>query len=258
MSFQYLLVEKEAGIGLITINRPEQRNALNREAWAEIRQAVGELGIDDDVQVLVITGAGDKAFVAGADVRALRERSMLQTLVGEYHRVLLDIEELDKPVIAAVNGFCFGGGCELAMACDLRIASENAKFGQPELGLAIMPGAGGTQRLPRLVGLAKAKELILTGEIIDAAEALRIGLVNKVVPAGELMVTVQETAKRIMSKGPVAVRMVKRVMRLGTEVDLRTALNIEILGQAVIFGTEDRLEGLDAFLEKRSPRFQGK
>lgn len=258
MSYQYLLVSKQDGIGLITINRPEQRNALNREAWAEIKQAVGELGQDETVQVLVITGAGDKAFVAGADVKALRERSMLETLAGEYHRVLMDIEELDKPVIAAVNGFCLGGGCELAMACDLRIASENAKFGQPELNLGIMPGAGGTQRLPRLVGLAKAKELILTGEIIDAQEAWRIGLVNRVVPAGELMSTVREIAQTIMKKGPVAVRMVKRMMRLGTEVDLRTALNIEILGQTVIFGTEDRLEGLNAFLEKRNPRYQGK
>ena len=258
MVYKNLIVNKEEGIAIITINRPEVRNALNRETWLEIRAVVAELREDLDVQVVVITGAGDKAFVAGADVNALRQRSMVETIDNENQAILWELEQLNKPVIAAINGFALGGGCELAMACDIRVASENAKLGQPELNLGFLPGAGGTQRLPRLVGIGKAKELIYTGDVISAQEAEKIGLVNKVVPLAELMPTVKEMAKKIMNKAPLAVKMAKAVINAGMSTDLTTAMAVERLGQSILFGTEDRMEGLTAFIEKRKPNYQGK
>lgn len=257
-TFKNLLVEVKEGICTITINRPEARNALNRDTWLELSEAFKLTEEDENIKVLVITGAGEKAFVAGADVRALKERSAIQTLTGENQKILNELESLTKPVIAAVNGFALGGGCELAMACDIRVASENARFGQPELNLGILPGAGGTQRLSRLVGLGKAKELVFTGEIIDAYEAERIGLVNRVVPVDRLLPEVYEMAAKMIRKGPVALKLAKIVMNAGAATDLQSGILMERLAQSFIFSTEDRLEGISAFLEKRQPEFRGK
>jgi len=258
VEFENILLEKQESIAIITINRPKIRNALDKKTWRELREAIAGVRGDTSVQVLIITGAGEKAFVAGADVSSLKERSMVETLSNENQMILSELTNLEKPVIAAINGFALGGGCELALACDIRIASENAKLGQPELGLGILPGAGGTQRLPRLVGPAKAKELIFTGDIIDAREAERIGLVNKVVPQSDLLDAAKEMARKIISKGPLAVRLAKIVINQGMDLDLSNASLLERLAQAIIFGSEDRMEGLTAFLEKRSPKFGGK
>jgi enoyl-CoA hydratase len=257
-AYKNLLIEVKEGICTITINRPEVRNALNRETWHEIRDVIGQVDEDDSVKVVIITGAGEKAFIAGADVRTLKERSMMETLGGENQIILNNLESLSKPVIAAVNGVALGGGCEVAMACDIRIASENAKFGQPELSLGILPGAGGTQRLSRLVGLGKAKELVFCGEIIDAHEAEKIGLVNRVVAASQLMPVAYEMAAKIMQKGPVALKLAKVIMNAGAGMEQGSAILMERLAQSIIFSTEDRLEGISAFLEKRRPDFQGK
>lgn len=258
MEFENILLDKQEGIAIITINRPQVRNALDKKTWRELREAIASVRGDASAQVLIITGAGEKAFVAGADINSLKDRGMVETLSNENQMILAELTNLEKPVIAAINGFALGGGCELALACDIRIASENAKLGQPELGLGILPGAGGTQRLPRLVGPAKAKELIFTGDIIDAREAEKIGLVNKVVPQTELMNAAKEMARKIISKGPLAVRLAKMVINQGIELDLNSANSMERLAQTIIFGSEDRMEGLNAFLEKRSPRFSGK
>jgi len=258
MEFKNIILEKDNGIAVLTVNRPQVRNALNKDTVREIRQAIAEVREDDSVRVLIVTGAGDKAFVAGADLNSLQQRGMVETLANENQLVLTELASLEKPVIAAVNGFALGGGCELAMACDIRIASENAKFGQPEPGLGFLPGAGGTQRLPRLVGAAKAKELIFTGDVIDAREAEKIGLVNKVVPPEELMKAAREMAEKIMKKGPLAIRMAKLVIDKGLDVDLSSALLLERVSQTVLFGSEDRQEGIAAFFEKRPPEFKGK
>lgn len=258
MEWQNILLTVQEGILIITINRPEVRNALDRQTWLELKAAIERARHDPEVKVVIITGAGDKAFAAGADVNALKERSMVETLNGENQAILSELENLEKPVIAAINGYALGGGCELALACDIRIAAENARLGQTELNLGFMPGAGGTQRLTRLVGIGKAKELIFTGDIIDAATAERIGLVNKVVPVEELMPAAIAMAKKMITKGPLALRMAKIVINGGSSTHLVTGLLIEKLGQTVLFGTEDHLEGINAFLEKRSPQFQGR
>lgn len=253
-----LLFAKDEGILTITVNRPEVRNAMNAEAWRELRVAVARAGEDSEIRVVIVTGAGGKAFVGGSDIRSLTQRTMVETLSGEVQNTLSELENLPKLVIAAVNGYALGGGCELAMACDIRVASENARFGLPEVGLGIIPGAGGSQRLPRLIGMAKAKELVFTGDLIDAREAERIGLVNRVVPQAELLPAAREIAGKIMAKGPLAVQVAKTVMNVGTWVDLNTALLLERLGQTVLFGSEDRDEGLSAFLQNRPPGFKGR
>lgn len=258
MTYENLILASNNGLAILTINRPQVRNALDQATWKEIRQALDEVAADDAVQVVIITGTGDKAFAAGADLRWLRDRSMLATLDAYPQGVLAALEHLSKPSIAAVNADALGGGCELAMACDIRIASDRARFGQPEVRLGILPGAGGTQRLPRLVGAAKAKELILTGEMIDAAEAHRIGLVNKVVAHDELMAAATEMAEKIMRRGPVAVRLAKAAVNAGMEFGPGAGYAFERLAQTILFGTEDRLEGIDAFLEKRSPEYKGR
>jgi enoyl-CoA hydratase len=258
MEFTFLLAERNNGLGIITINRPEVRNALHAGVLDEMVQALELFRNDSEVRVVVFTGAGDKAFAAGADIAALREKSMLDALVPGMQAVYNVVENYDKPVIAAINGFALGGGCELAMACDIRIASENAKFGLPELNLAIIPGAGGTQRMTRLLGKGKTKELIFTGDIIPASEALEIGLVNKVVPHDQLFAAVTEMAEKMMKKGPLALRLAKLSINAGAETDLQTGLLIEKISQAIAFSTEDKLEGTSAFLEKRPPQFGGK
>ncbi|KKM10084.1 enoyl-CoA hydratase [Clostridiales bacterium PH28_bin88] len=257
LAYQNLLVTKEGGLGLITLNRPEVRNALDPQTWSEIRSAIREFKYDDEVKVVVITGAGGKAFASGADIRSLRERKTLDVLKSEANDTLNEIEFLTKPVVAAIDGFALGGGCELAMACDIRIATTRSRFGQPEVNLGIIPGAGGTQRLQRLVGLGKAKELIFTGDILDATEAERIGLVNKVVEPEQLMASAREMAEKIMSKGPVAISVAKAAINVGANTDLFSGLLFEKFAQTVAFGTDDRIEGTSAFLEKRTPNFKG-
>lgn len=256
--FEHLLMRREGQALVVTVNRPEVRNALAPQTWAELRRAASDAAADPDVRVVILTGAGDKAFASGADIRALRDRTALEGLISVAQESLNLIEDLPKPVIAAIQGFALGGGCELAMACDVRIAAETARFGQPEVNLGILPGAGGTQRLARLVGLGKAKELIFTGAIIDVHEALRIGLVNHVVPAGEHLSAALAMAEQIAARAPVAVRLAKAALNLGADVDIRSGLAFERLAQAILYGTEDKLEGTSAFLEKRAPRFQGR
>ena len=258
VEYETILTSVEENVGTITINRPDVRNALSTQVLGDIRGALAEFRYDDEVGVVVFTGAGDRAFAAGADINELRERTFLDALASLMQAVYDEIEDYEKPTIAAVNGLALGGGCELAMACDIRIASENARFGQPEVNLSIIPGAGGTQRLARLVGKGKATEMILTGEIIGAEEAHRVGLVTRVISSDELVAAVRETARSIMSKGPLAIRLAKLAIRTGFETDLKTGLVIERLAQAVLLTSEDKREGTSAFLEKREPEFKGK
>ncbi|MEK7865888.1 MAG: enoyl-CoA hydratase-related protein [Planctomycetota bacterium] len=257
MPYENLLLSVEDGIGLLQFNRPEVRNALNKATVDEVYRALDEFRADDSVGVVILTGAGDKAFVGGADIKDLLARKMKEGLQGINARLFTAIEQFEKPTIAAVNGFALGGGCEIAMACDLRVASEAAKFGLPETGLGIIPGAGGTQRLPRLVGLGKAKELVLTGEIIPAAEALRIGLVNQVVPPAQVLTAAKEMARKILSRGPLAVRLAKQALNLSARAPLDAGLQFEVMAQSVLFESADKKEGMTAFLEKRKPQFKG-
>jgi enoyl-CoA hydratase len=257
MELNHLMIQVENHVGMITINRPEVRNALNMETVHEMRVVLQKWKQDPDVQVVVFTGAGDKAFAAGADIAQLRQRTVLDALESQMQSFYREIELYEKPTIAAVNGYALGGGCELAMACDIRIASTNAKFGLPELNLAIIPGAGGTQRLARLVGKGKAIEMILTGAMIGAEEAQTIGLVTQVTAPDRLFEAVRETCDKILAKGPLAVRLAKLAIHAGLETDLDTGLLIEKLAQAVLFTSEDKLEGTTAFLEKRKPNFKG-
>lgn len=255
--FNIVLFEKKKTIGLLTINRPNVLNALNTEVFRELKSLIHSIMVDDEIKVIILTGAGDKAFVAGTDVVKLAQMSCLEArsfakLAGE---VINGIENLDQPTIAAVNGFALGGGCELAMACDLRIASENAKFGQPEINLGIIPGSGGTQRLPRLVGIAKAKEMLYTGRIIGAREALDIGLVNHVVPQRTVMEEALKVAEIISEKSNVILKLMKSVVTKGMNIDLMTALDYEIESFALCFSTEARKEGMEAFIKKRKPNF---
>jgi enoyl-CoA hydratase len=256
--YETILTQVEDGVGWIAVNRPDVRNALNTQVLGDIRQALAEFRHDREVGVVAFMGAGDRAFAAGADIGELKERTVLDALASTMQGVYDEIEAYEKPTIAAVNGLALGGGCELAMACDIRIASENARFGQPEVALSIIPGAGGTQRLARLVGKGKATEMILTGKPVDAAEALRICLVTHVVAPETLVEAVRETAAAILEKGPLAVRLAKLALQTGFETDQKTGLVVERLAQAILFATEDKREGTSAFLEKRAPRFQGK
>jgi len=245
-------------LAVVTITRPEVRNALNRQVVAELRDALAELRDADDVGVVAFTGAGEKAFVAGADISQLRTSDLHSGLDAALQRAFDEIEAFPKPTVAAVNGFALGGGCELAMACDIRIASDNARFGLPETSLSILPGAGGTQRLARLVGTGRAIEMILTGRFVDAAEAHAIGLVTAVVPPDGLRAELRAVADRILAKGPLAVRLAKLVVRAGMDADQRTGQVVERLAQALLFTTADKAEGTAAFLEKRPPAFQGR
>jgi enoyl-CoA hydratase len=248
MSVQY---EVKNHVAVITINRPEALNALNSHLLSELFQALENAEADNDVYVLVLTGAG-KAFVAGADISQMKDLTAVEAKAfGEYgNSVFYRIEAMSKPSIAAVNGFALGGGCELAMACDIRIASEKAKFGQPEVGLGITPGFGGTQRLPRIVGASKAKELIFTAETIGAEEALRIGLVSKVVPGETLLEAALEMAGKIAGNAQVAVRQSKEAINKGMQCDIVTGLSYEAQAFAVCFATEDQKDAMTAFINK--------
>ncbi|MBI5473131.1 MAG: enoyl-CoA hydratase/isomerase family protein [Ignavibacteriae bacterium] len=255
--FKTLLFDQNDRIATVTINRPDKLNALNAQAKSELRELFTQLKTDDAISVVILTGAGEKAFVAGTDIKEL---TVLNSETGKDfsakgQEVFDLIENLGKPVIAAVNGYALGGGCELALACHIRIASENAKFGQPEVNLGIIPGYGGTQRLARLIGRGRAMEMILSGNQIDAQEALRIGLVNKVVPQAELLATATSMAQLIASKGQVAIRMALKAVNMTQETTLSDGQKLEASLFGVCCESEDFKEGTSAFLEKRKPAF---
>jgi enoyl-CoA hydratase len=260
MAYQNLLVETREGITFVTVNRPDKLNALNDATVAEIDAAFAAVAADPAVRGVILTGAGEKAFVAGADIAELATQSPVdgkeRSIRGQ--RVLDRIERLGKPVIAAVNGFALGGGCELAMACHVRIASENAKLGTPEVKLGIMCGYAGTQRLPRLVGKGRALEMLLTGEMVDAAEALRIGLVNRVVAREKLLAEAEGLMRKMLANGPVSLRFTLEAVNDGLETGFDEAERQEATLFGLICTTEDMKEGTKAFLEKRPARFQGK
>jgi len=260
MNFENILVEVSDAVAVVTLNRPKVLNALNAALFADLDAAMTALGADDAVRVVIMTGAGEKAFAAGADIEELARVSQAegQALAERGQRVFGRIENLGKPVIAAVNGFALGGGCELALACTVRIASETAKLGQPEVKLGLIPGYGGTQRLPRLVGKGAALKLLLTGEIVSAAEALRIGLVEEVVPAAELMTRTRALAGTIAGMAPIAVRQCLTAVHGGYDLPLGEALAYEAALFGLCCGTADKTEGTLAFLEKRAPKWQGK
>ena len=255
-----VMLEKRGPVAVLTLNRPEALNALNTAFMSEISQAADEAAANRNTRVLIITGMG-KAFIAGADIKEMLALSAVEMLewaqLGSELNVKL--EALRIPVIAAINGFALGGGCELAMACDIRIASETAKFGQPEVGIGVTPGAGGTQRLPRLVGTGRAKELLFTGRQIGALEAERIGLVDKVVPAGALMDEALHMAEEIAAQGPIAVQQCKRAVNAGMQTDLKSALALELQVFSVCSATEDKQIGMGAFVHKqKEKRFVGR
>jgi enoyl-CoA hydratase len=258
MSYRNIRVDRDDSVAVLTIDRTPVRNALNLETVQECHGALVELAADESVGALIITGAGETAFVSGADINDIRGRGRDDGLAAINSSLFAAVERFPRPTIAAINGFALGGGCELALACDIRVAAETAKFGQPELGLGIIPAAGATQRLPRVVGLGWAKHLVLTGEIIDAKQALEIGLVTAIMPAGQLQVRARELAKRIVRQGPLAARLAKLSLNAASRVDLDSGLLIETLAQAICYSSADKAEGTAAFLEKRKPKFTGK
>src|SRR6266850_365554 len=259
MAYQNILVETNDRISFLTINRPDKRNALNQPTRDEMLHALDSLEREPQSRVLILTGAGDKAFIAGADINEFEGRTALtQREAMKGMRIFTAIEEFPKPVIAMINGFCLGGGLEVALACDIRIASDTARLGQPEINLGILPGGGGTQRLTRLVGEGKAMELILTGDAIDARTAFEIGLVNHVVPPDQLEAKTMDIANRIAEKGPVSVALAKEAVKSAARMNLREGLERETDLFCLTFGSEDKAECVRAFLEKRKPVFKGK
>ena len=259
MPDENLTVERDGAVAVLTVTRPAVLNALNNRTITELEGAVSRLADDDGVRVVILTGAGDKAFIAGADIRELAALNPVsaEALAARGHALCHALERMGKPVIAAVNGYALGGGCELAMACTLRIAADTAKLGQPEIGLGLLPGYGGTQRLPRLVGAGRALEMTLTGDPVDAQEAWRIGLVNRVVPRAELMASTMELARRIAAQAPVAVRCILAAVRDGLGMTLADGCAHEASLFGLAAATSDWDEGTRAFLEKRRPRFTG-
>lgn len=257
-TFETILAEASDQIGVITINRPEKRNALSKTVLAEVRQVLDSWRDDDNVQAVIFTGSGEKAFVAGADISQLANYDLHYGLAATMQKLYDEIEDYPKPTVAAINGVAMGGGLELAMSCDIRIAAENAKVGLPEPTLGVLPGAGGTQRLARLIGKGRATEMILTSRVLKADQALNYGLVTEVHPQAELLEKARETVGTILSKGPLAIQLAKLVITNGAETDQRTGLLLERLAQTLLYTTDDKAEGAAAFLEKRSPEFQGK
>jgi enoyl-CoA hydratase len=259
MAYENIRLEFEDALAILTIDRPKALNAFNTKALQETELALRFLAHNSQLRALIVTGGGEKAFVAGADIAEMAEftPARAREFAGIGHRVFHLMESLNIPTIAAVNGFALGGGCELALSCDLIYASEKAKFGLPEVGLGVIPGFGGTQRLTRLVGRVRAKELIFTGDIIDAAKAKEIGLVLDTFPPEKLMAHCREVAGKLMKKGPLAIAQAKRVIEFGADGDLRSANELERQGFSMLFGSEDQREGMKAFLEKRTPVFKG-
>jgi enoyl-CoA hydratase len=258
MPHQNIRVEIAESIATLTIDRPAVKNALDLETVNEMRAALTMLAANQDAGVLIITGGGEAAFVSGADINDIRARGRDEGLAAINSSLFAEIERFPRPTIAAINGYALGGGCELALACDIRIASDTAKFGQPELGLGIIPGAGATQRLPRLIGMGRAKYLILTGDVIDAKQALDIGLVSAVTPPGQLQIRARELAKKILRQGPLAARLAKIALNASARVDLDSGLLIETLAQALCYSSDDKVEGTTAFLDKRKAKFTGR
>ncbi|SFB22692.1 enoyl-CoA hydratase [Lentibacillus halodurans] len=257
--YENVRVEKEEGIFWLTLNRPESRNALDAAMLSEIEKAIDEAEKDEDIKVVIIQGEGKKSFAAGADIKQLHDKKPLEALVPGMQGLYDKIESLNKATIALVNGYALGGGCELAMACDIRIAAKQAKIGLPELNLGIIPGAGGTQRMARIIGKGRALDMILTGKMIDGKEAERIGLANYFVQEVEdLTGEAKIVAGKILKKGPVAIQLAKMAVHKGYDLDEGTAMWLEKISQAVVFGTEDKKEGTRAFIEKRKAEFQNK
>jgi len=260
LTLENVLYEKKDSIAYVTLNRPKVLNALNKKTWADLRTAFEAARDDAAVRGVILTGAGDKAFIAGADISELANLSAVgaeeSSTFGQ--EVLNLVENLGKPVIAAINGFALGGGCETAMACTIRVASEHAKFGQPEVKLGLIPGGGGTQRMPRLVGKGRALQIILSGEIISAQEAYRIGLVNEVVPAADVITRAEAILKQIFSNAPIAVKYSLEAVNKGLETSVAEGLSLEASLFGLCAGTEDKTEGTQAFLQKRAPQFQGR
>jgi enoyl-CoA hydratase len=260
MSLDNLLIERDSGVAILTVNRPKVLNALNTQTLDELRRAILELKHDDSVRAVVLTGAGEKSFIAGADINELATQT---PTTGREHAIagqhVLDlIEHMGKPVIAAINGYALGGGCELAMACTIRLAADTAKLGQPEINLGLIPGYAGTQRLARLVGKGRALELLLTGDQISAQEAHRLGLVNRVVPAADLMAEAKKLAASLASKAPIAVRYILEAVHKGVEMPFQQAQIFEATLFGLVASTEDMREGTKAFLEKRKAEFKGR
>jgi enoyl-CoA hydratase len=260
MEFKYIIYEKGEGVATITLNRPEALNAMSKEVVDEILQAIEDIKRDENVRVVIFTGAGEKAFSAGADIKTMKGMNALGarelSLMGQ--KLCASLENLEKPVIAAINGYALGGGLEVAMSCDLRIASENSRMGQTEISIGLIPGWGGTQRLTRLVGPGKAKEMIYTGKMIDAKTAEQLGIVNIVVPGDKFRETVRLFALELASKAPMAIKVAKALINKGAEISLDAALALEREGFGVVGSTEDLQEGVSAFTEKRKPAFKGK
>jgi len=261
MSFETLLYEKEEGVGIVTLNRPDRLNALSFKLKQELMCVFEKIENDNDIKVVILTG-GLKAFSAGADIK---ERATIEATQPDFYfsqqkniRFYSFIENFEKPIIAAISGVAVGGGCELALVCDIRIASETAKFGVPEVKLGVIPSAGGTQRLPRIIGITKAKEMLYTGSFIDAEEAYRLNLVNKVVPVEKLIQEAKEMARKLVDNPPLSVKFAKRAVNAGMQMDLSSALDYESYCSALLNVSEDRREGFRAFTEKRKPQFKGK
>ncbi len=261
MSYENLIYEKEEGIAIVTMNRPDRLNALSFKLKEELSNVFDVMEKEDEVKIVILTG-GPKAFSAGADIK---ERSTVQMSQPQSfferrksHAFFCKIEDFEKPVIAAVSGVAVGGGCELSLVCDLRIASETARFGVPEVKIGVIPAAGGTQRLPRIIGITKAKELLYTGDFIDAQEAYRLGLVNKVVPVDNLMDAAKELARKLMNNPPLSVKFTKRAVNVGMQLDLASALEYEAYCAVIVGASEDRIEGFKAFVEKRKPVYKGR
>jgi enoyl-CoA hydratase/carnithine racemase len=256
--YETILVDVADRIAVITLNRPDVRNAISAQVQEDLRAALDRLRADDAVGVVVITGSGEKAFAAGADIGQLQNYDLHTGLTSSMQRLYDAVESFEKPTIAAVNGYALGGGCELAMACDIRIAATSARFGLPETNLSVLPGAGGTQRMSRLVGVGLAIDLILTGRMLSAQEALAAGLVTRVAEPADLLATAREVATAILAKGPLAVRLGKLVIRTGMDADRRTGLVVEQLAQSLLYTTDDKREGAESFLAKRSPEWSGR
>jgi enoyl-CoA hydratase len=256
-NYQYILVSRDERVGIVTLNRPEVLNALNYQVVGELANALEAFDRDDGIGCIVLTGAGDRAFAAGADIKEMSDKSPIEMMLGGFE-AWLRIRQIHKPLIAAVGGYALGGGCELAMHCDMIIASENARFGQPEILIGVMPGAGGTQRLARTIGKFRTMEMVLTGAQIPAQELADLGLVNRVVPKGEHLTEAVKLAKTVAAQAPIAVRLAKEAVQAAFETSLSEGLEIERKNFFLLFATEDMREGMRAFLEKRKAEFQGR